>query len=61
MTAAGASSYGYDANGNMNSRAGSSISWYSYNLPNTISGPSSNSSQFFYALPLFAMVPFAAA
>lgn len=48
VTAAGGSSYGYDANGNMNSRAGSSISWYSYNLPNTIGGPSSNSSQFFY-------------
>jgi hypothetical protein len=26
----------YDANGNMNSRAGGSISYYSYNLPNTI-------------------------
>ncbi|HJU38409.1 MAG TPA: toxin TcdB middle/N-terminal domain-containing protein, partial [Tahibacter sp.] len=44
-----AQSYGYDANGNMNSRWGSTISWYSYNLPNTINAPGSNSSQFFYA------------
>ena len=37
----------YDANGNMITRAGGSISNYSYNLPNTISY-SSNSTQFFY-------------
>lgn len=49
VTAAGSTTYGYDANGNMNSRGGSAISWYSYNLPNTISDLSSNSSQFFYA------------
>ncbi len=44
-----AQSYAYDLNGNMNSRWGSTISWYSYNLPNTINAPGSNSSQFFYA------------
>jgi RHS repeat-associated protein len=44
-----AQSYAYDANGNMNSRNGSSISWYSYDLPNTINASGSNSSQFFYA------------
>ncbi|MGH3804907.1 MAG: hypothetical protein ACRDTD_33140, partial [Pseudonocardiaceae bacterium] len=49
VTVAGSNTYGYDANGNMNSRNGLSLSWYSYNLPNLISGPSSNSSQFFYA------------
>jgi RHS repeat-associated protein len=45
---AGGSSYGYDANGNMTNRAGSTVSWFSYNLPSTINGPSSNTSQFFY-------------
>ena len=30
--------YGYDANGNMSSRAGNSISWASYNLPTLING-----------------------
>jgi RHS repeat-associated protein len=48
VTAAGSNTYGYDANGNMNSRNGLSVTWYSYNLPDTISGPSNNSSQFFY-------------
>jgi RHS repeat-associated protein len=37
----------YDANGNMITRAAGSISWYSYNLPNSISY-SGNSTQFFY-------------
>src|SRR6185369_7620689 len=44
-----AQSYSYDDNGNMNSRRGSTISWYSYDLPNTINAPGSDSSQFFYA------------
>ena len=30
--------YQYDANGNMSSRAGSSVTWSSYNLPTTING-----------------------
>ncbi|MEI2423270.1 hypothetical protein V6O07_23570, partial [Arthrospira platensis SPKY2] len=41
-------SYGYDANGNMTSRNGSTISWSSFNLPTVIHGSGSNSSQFFY-------------
>jgi RHS repeat-associated protein len=48
VTAAGSLSFGYDANGNVTSRSGQSVTWYSYNLPNTMNGPSSNSSQFFY-------------
>jgi len=36
VIAAGANRYGYDANGNMVDRAGATIGWYSYNLPNTI-------------------------
>jgi RHS repeat-associated protein len=48
VTAAGTNTYGYDANGNMNSRNGSAITWYSYDLPNTLNASGSNSSQFFY-------------
>lgn len=33
VTQAGSTAYGYDANGNMASRAGRSITWTSYNLP----------------------------
>jgi len=40
--------YGYDANGNMTSRLGSSLSWYSYDLPNSLTQGSSYSSQFAY-------------
>jgi RHS repeat-associated protein len=47
VTAAGANSYAYDNNGNMMTRNGSSITWYSYNLPNRID-QGSNYSQFFY-------------
>lgn len=47
VTTAGSNTYGYDANGNMNQRNGSAISWYSYNLPNRIDKGSSYS-QFFY-------------
>jgi len=44
---AGGAVYCYDKNGNMTSRSGSTISWYSYNQPNSIvSG--SHSSQFNY-------------
>lgn len=49
VTAAGALSYAYDANGNVSSRNGATLTWYSYNLPNTINGSAGNSSQFFYA------------
>jgi RHS repeat-associated protein len=47
VTAAGSWSIGYDANGNMNSRAGGAITSYSYNLPNQINYNGS-SSQFDY-------------
>jgi RHS repeat-associated protein len=47
VTAAGSWSGGYDANGNMNSRAGGAITSYSYNLPNQITYNGS-SSQFNY-------------
>jgi RHS repeat-associated protein len=47
VTAAGSWTVGYDANGNMNSRAGGAISSYSYNLPNQINF-NGNSSQFNY-------------
>jgi RHS repeat-associated protein len=36
---AGANSYGYDANGNMTSRAGSSIAWTSYNYASSMPVP----------------------
>jgi RHS repeat-associated protein len=39
--------YCYDANGNMSKRAGSNITWYSYNLPNRVDN-GSNYSQFYY-------------
>ncbi|HSF77201.1 MAG TPA: polymorphic toxin type 10 domain-containing protein, partial [Steroidobacteraceae bacterium] len=48
VTKAGSHSYGYDANGNMTSRNGSSIAWYSYNLPRTLAAPGGNLSQFWY-------------
>jgi RHS repeat-associated protein len=47
VTAAGSWTIGYDANGNMNSRAGGAITFYSYNLPNQINCNGS-SSQFNY-------------
>ena len=40
-------SFGYDANGNMNSYKGNAIAWTSYNLPGTING-AGQSSQFWY-------------
>jgi RHS repeat-associated protein len=47
VTAAGTWTVGYDANGNMNTRAGGAITSYSYNLPNQINYNGS-SSQFNY-------------
>jgi RHS repeat-associated protein len=47
VTAAGTWTIGYDANGNMNARAGGAITSYSYNLPNQINYNGS-SSQFNY-------------
>jgi len=40
-------SFGYDANGNMTSYKGNTISWYSYDLPNTIVA-AGQFSQFWY-------------
>jgi RHS repeat-associated protein len=40
-------SFGYDANGNMNSYKGNTIGWYSYNLPSVLNGAGQNS-QFWY-------------
>jgi len=48
VTAAGNLNYGYDANGNMTSRAGATIGWTSDNLPNSITGTNGTSSQFWY-------------
>ena len=48
VTSAGGQTYGYDANGNMTSRAGASISWTSENLPNRITSANGNSSQFWH-------------
>ena len=48
VTTAGGQTYGYDANGNMTTRGGASISWTSDNLPNSITGTSGNSSQFWH-------------
>jgi len=44
---AGGAVYCYDKNGNMTARGGSTISWYSYNQPNS-SASGSNSTQFNY-------------
>ncbi|TAK52188.1 MAG: RHS repeat-associated core domain-containing protein [Gammaproteobacteria bacterium] len=43
MIAAGSHSYGYDANGNMTSRDGSTIGYTSYNLPGVINAGSNSS------------------
>jgi RHS repeat-associated protein len=43
VTQAGSTSYGYDANGNVTSRGGSSISYTSYNLPSVINAGSETS------------------
>ncbi|HEX9851414.1 MAG TPA: RHS repeat-associated core domain-containing protein, partial [Woeseiaceae bacterium] len=48
VTAAGGQSYAYDANGNMTSRGGASISWTSDNLPSAITHANGNSSQFWH-------------
>jgi len=45
---AGSTGYCYDANGNMIKRAGATVSWYSFNLPQVINESGGNHSQFFY-------------
>jgi len=46
-TSSNGGTYGYDANGNMNSYNGNSIAWTSYNLPSSINA-AGQSSQFSY-------------
>jgi RHS repeat-associated protein len=46
---AGSNSYSYDANGNMTSRLGHSITWTSYNYPSVINAPNSRTVSFSYA------------
>ncbi len=48
VTAAGSYSFAYDANGNVTTRSNASLTWYSYNLPNTINQTGGNYSQFSY-------------
>jgi RHS repeat-associated protein len=48
VTSVGSVNYGYDANGNMNSRAGNPITWTTYGVPSAISGSGGLSSQFAY-------------
>jgi len=48
VTAAGANTYGYDTNGNVSSRNGQSISWYSYNLPYQINAAGGKYAKFWY-------------
>jgi RHS repeat-associated protein len=48
VTAAGSNTYTYDANGNMITQNGATISWTSYDMPSAINGAGGNSSQFSY-------------
>jgi len=48
VTSAGASTYAYDANGNMRDRDGGAIGWSSDNLPVSIAQANGNVSQFSY-------------
>ncbi len=45
---AGSNPFAYDANGNVTTRNGSAVEWYSYNLPKRINSGTSNTSHFFY-------------
>ena len=47
-TGSGTLNYGYDSNGNMTNRAGTTLSWFANNLPKSITVNSSNSSNFQY-------------
>lgn len=47
VTGAGTNTFAYDANGNMSTKNGSTITWFSYNLPNKINKGTSYA-QFFY-------------
>jgi RHS repeat-associated protein len=47
VTAAGSNSYSYDANGNMTSRAGSTIGWTSYNYPTSLASGSESTTIYY--------------
>jgi RHS repeat-associated protein len=49
VASAGGAAYTYDANGNLVSRGGATVSWTSDNLPASINDPSGYSAQFSYA------------
>ena len=46
---AAGTAYCYDADGNMTSRGGAAVTWYPYNLPQSINQAGGNSSTFYYA------------
>ena len=48
VVAAGSNTYAYDANGAVTNASGSSIGWYSYDLPSQITHPNGNYSAFYY-------------
>jgi RHS repeat-associated protein len=48
VTAIGAMTFGYDANGNMTNRDGTTLTWTSFNLPSRIERPSGEYSEFLY-------------
>ncbi|WP_309387267.1 FG-GAP-like repeat-containing protein [Cerasicoccus frondis] len=48
VTSAFGVTYGYDANGNLTSRGGATVTWKAFNKPHTINDPSGNSSVFTY-------------
>lgn len=48
VAAAGANTYAYDANGAVTNASGSTIAWYSYDLPSQITHPNGNYSAFYY-------------
>jgi RHS repeat-associated protein len=49
VISAGGTAYSYDANGNMTSRGGSTVTWSSSNTPTALGDPSGYSAQFDYA------------
>lgn len=48
VTTAGGNSFTYDANGNMITRSGATVTWSSYNYPTTINQSGGNTSTFYY-------------
>jgi RHS repeat-associated protein len=48
VTSAGGNAYAYDANGNMTSRSGATVTWTTYNYPQTINQAGGNFSTFHY-------------